>query len=1072
MVGSLPAWDDSPSGPQTIERPRLEGRLADVMSHRLTLITAGAGFGKSTLLRAWSAASSSVIHVLSEDDRSPAILMGSLIDALRTRVPGLAHESAATVDTFAEDGAAAQASVLAEALRKRLTRPLIIMLDEWEAIAGSPGEASVDAFLRQAPSRVRIVLSGRSAPSFRLARLRGQGQILTLGPSELAFTLAETQQMATLHPENLDADLIRDTHEIVAGWPVGVRIALEVMAAAPADDRRAVLERARRPGGPLSTYLAEEALDLEDEADRRLLSAAAPLGGFSTELCVSLGFPDAAKQIDRLMRRGIYLETHDGHYTVMPLVSGFLTSHDQLDPGERRRLAAVASMYHAERSAWTDALHCARFADAADVCLELIDGHGEEVLSTGHARTLLEAAELLPEGMRTARVDRFVAEGLFLTGRWDAASAIFDRLMAGDGAVDPGLAWRAGLVRQLRGDFAGAIERYERAAEDGALADRALALGWWAAALWVAGDVDACRSLTAGALDLATRSGDDRALANAHTAAAMVAAIEDDRRANDAHYLKALDHAIAANDVIQQIRIRVNRSSRHLEEGSYVEAIEEATVALRLAELSGFIAFQALGLLNRGRASLRLGRLDEAVSDFESARRLWDELGSKQVAYALNRLGDVHRIRGDFALARASYEEARSISESAEDRQGLVPALAGLAQVLVADEPENALMIAELGVSSGPVLGHAGALLALGWVHLQRGETEEATEMSDRAAAVARKRRDRAGLAEALELKGIALGQPGQLEESASIWKEVGDPLAHARVELALLEMVGGTPAEAERLAITLQRFGARGPATRAIQLAEAFAVRARPEVEIRTLGGFQVIVEDRPVPITAWQSKKARDLLKLLVARRGRTTHREVIIESLWPEEDPAKTGNRLSVTLTTIRNILDPEHRHDADHFIHADRNTVALSLDHITTDIEIFLSDAQAALDSHRGAPTPASYTLLMRAEAAYVGEFMEEDPYAEWAVSLREEARQTYLSCTRAIAQTATEQGDHEEAARYHLRTLERDPFDEAAHLGLVRSMSAMGRHGEALRLYRRYGERMAELGIEAAPFSPA
>ena len=59
---------------------------------------------------------------------------------------------------------------------------------------------------------------------------------------------------------------------------------------------------------------------------------------------------------------------------------------------------------------------------------------------------------------------------------------------------------------------------------------------------------------------------------------------------------------------------------------------------------------------------------------------------------------------------------------------------------------------------------------------------------------------------------------------------------------------------------------------------------------------------------MAAWQSRKARDLLKLLVARRGHPMTREAAAEAMWPGEDPEPLGNRLSVALSTIRKVLDP--------------------------------------------------------------------------------------------------------------------------------------------------------------------
>jgi DNA-binding SARP family transcriptional activator len=243
------------------------------------------------------------------------------------------------------------------------------------------------------------------------------------------------------------------------------------------------------------------------------------------------------------------------------------------------------------------------------------------------------------------------------------------------------------------------------------------------------------------------------------------------------------------------------------------------------------------------------------------------------------------------------------------------------------------------------------------------------------------------------------------------------------------------------------------------------------PRVAIRSLGVFAVQRGDEVVPAGAWQSRKARDLLKLLVTRRGRPATREALIEALWPEQDPSRTTNRLSVALSTARAVLDPGHRLGPHRFIHADRYTVRLEREQLTIDVERFLEDAQVGLCLFRAGRLGEAAEPLERAEPAYTGDFLEEDLYEDWAVSLREEARAAYVAVASALAELADADGDHAAAIRLRLRVLERDPYDERAHLSLAASLVAAGRHGEARRSYRRYLTRMGEIGVEPAPFPP-
>ena len=220
--------------------------------------------------------------------------------------------------------------------------------------------------------------------------------------------------------------------------------------------------------------------------------------------------------------------------------------------------------------------------------------------------------------------------------------------------------------------------------------------------------------------------------------------------------------------------------------------------------------------------------------------------------------------------------------------------------------------------------------------------------------------------------------------------------------------------------------------------------------VAVQSLGRFRVFRDGTPVPLTAWQSRKARDLLKILVARRGRPTPRDALMEALWPDQSPGPLGNRLSVLLSTVRSVLDPDKRHEADHFVAADRNAIWLQRESLSIDVEEFLGVADASLALARD-NDPEAHSRLVAAESSYLGDFLEEDAYEDWAVGLREETRAIYTEVVRALARGATAHGDADAATRYHLRVLERDPYDEPAHLGLVTALEAAGtaRRGAAV-----------------------
>jgi len=239
--------------------------------------------------------------------------------------------------------------------------------------------------------------------------------------------------------------------------------------------------------------------------------------------------------------------------------------------------------------------------------------------------------------------------------------------------------------------------------------------------------------------------------------------------------------------------------------------------------------------------------------------------------------------------------------------------------------------------------------------------------------------------------------------------------------------------------------------------------------IAILTLGAFRVLQDGELVSLRAWQSKKARTLLKILLARRGRSTTRDLLMELLWPEESSDMVTRRLSVALATVRAVLDPTKRHRPHHFIVGDSDAVRLDLTHLPVDVEQFLVNAAEGLALRHSGRAGEARAMLRTAQALYAGDFLEEDRYEDWAVPLREEARATYISVARALADLAQDSGDPDEAVRYFVRILEIDGWDEGAHLGLVSTLERAGRHGEARRCYRSYLARMEEIGVRASPF---
>ncbi len=1071
----------------SLARPALVARVADVLGRRLTTVIAEAGYGKSTLLSSWWEMAPCAWYTADATDRDMPTLARQLADALRLRVPelrsGLARAIRGVSGPDADQPAHADAlgSRLAQVVHAHVDGDLILIIDDVDELgSANPSARLIEAFCRHAPPRLHLVLAGRSRPLFPVERLRGQGQLLELGGDQLAFSTAEVGELVRQRLGVGMTDLPERLHRLAGGWPAAVILAVEALRETPRASWPAVLDGLDRTRTPLFAYLAEEVFAHQSASVREAVGRLALFDQFTPDLCDAIGMAEARSVVTDLAGQSLFVETRqDGSLALRPLIRDYALHHLPLPTSTARELRLTAAAWLARTGSADAAARMLLAAGAPDQLARLIGDEGATLLAAGHVATVLEACRAIPDALRTAAVEQVEGEARQIQGDWKGALACYERAAGGREALPAPLARRIGLLHYLRGHVDTALAAYRRGLEDREAdpAEMASLLAWTATAHWLRGDVAACRDLAAQALAAAEACGDRRALAAAHTVISMLAALDGDRRANDAHYLLALRAAEEAGDLLQTVRIRTNRASHFLEEGSYPQALQELEVAVRLAELTSFANFHALSLCNRGEARMRMGRLDEALVDLEASRDRYQQIASDMVAYPLSLIGELHRERGNLVQARAAYEEAVSIAEGSGDRQALVPALAGLATVLVGDDPRRASEIARRAVGAGTGLDYVVALLSAGWVAAVAGEREEAARLAAAAAAEARLRRDRAGLADALALTAMSAPRPGReatqhLHEAASIWRDVGNPLGEAKVALALaaLETGSGTSPRRRVAEHRLEELGvhAHGAGGVAAGLLALVGGTESATLRIESLGRFAVIRDGEPVRLSEWQSKRARELLKLLVARRGRPASRGYLMETLWPDEDPEKVANRLSVALSTIRGVLDPRRTTSEGH-LHADKDAVALNLESIDVDLERFLVAAAEGLASARRGDLVTALPALEAAAAAHGGDFLEENPYDDWAITAREEARAGYVAVCRALAAGASKASDPEGAVPHLLRILEIDRYDEQAHLGLVSALVGAGRHGEAHRHYLNYRRAMDDLGVEPAPF---
>lgn len=655
-------------------------------------------------------------------------------------------------------------------------------------------------------------------------------------------------------------------------------------------------------------------------------------------------------------------------------------------------------------------------------------------------------------------------------------------VVAPDGGLLPvALAWRLGYALHQAGSFAGALTVYDRAdpasmsGPEADPVDTAFLLSSKASSLWATGDAAASRQACNEALAAAQACGDDAAVAAAWVSQALVCVLEGDLDANLVAYEKGLAAAERAGDVLIQARIHNNLGSRYNAEGRYLVALPYLDRAIALAEsVSAPPPVRALSLITRSESLLGLGRVEECLAELHLARDLTRTSESPLLGLAVVGIGDANRLCGNATQAAIAYREALVIAERTGNAQVAVPALSGLARAMVVDDVDEAQGLVKRALDQPAAVGQVDPLLAAGWVCLATGDRDAAGEFSRLAVREAGRRHDSRGLAEALELQSLLISGAcalDLLDEAATLWCSTDNAVGIATNQ-ALRARAANDRAHEQAARRRLRALGVRDDAMRIAGPLQALGAIDRARVRIRTLGAFAVLCDGEPVAGSAWQSRKSRDALKILAGRRGRPITRDALAQHLWPDSEGG-SGNRLSVVLSTLRSVLDQGKDQPSDRYLCADRECVRLNTEHVEIDAAVFTQTATGALRALRSGERTDHTDLglveeLERAAAMYTGHYLEDDPYSDFSVDVRDELLSLSLEVKRELALALIGRGEQQRAIPWLVGLIADDPYDEPSHHHLIGALHQARRHGEARRAYRSYSTRMQAIGAPVEP----
>ncbi|WP_285349032.1 LuxR C-terminal-related transcriptional regulator [Pseudomonas sp. ME-P-057] len=425
-----------------VSRPRLCERLSAGLSGRLLLISAPAGFGKSSLAvefcESLPAQWQNLWLGLSHRDSDPGRFLERLLSGLQQFFPQLGGQALGLLKmrqrhqpfAFEEwlDG------LLDElAMHLMLSKPLLLVLDDYHLVQGPVLDRCLQFLLNHLPAGMNILVTSRQRPEWHLARLRLSRQLLELSEQDLRLTDDESLAVLDQQRNSLSDGALRALLQRSEGWVAGLRFWL---LAAHEAGSNALTQELNGGEGLIRDYLLEEVIDCLPADVQAFLYETACLERFSSALCdAARDSHDSVQMLDYLKAHQVFLVPLDEHgrwFRYHHLFSDLLRARagNNVTP-QQRRVHLNACRWFSEQGLLDEAIEQALRAGHLDVAANLVQNLSEEqLLAEQNVGMLLRWKMDLPDSLlvSTPRLIVLYAWALGLACQLDAAEELGNHL--------------------------------------------------------------------------------------------------------------------------------------------------------------------------------------------------------------------------------------------------------------------------------------------------------------------------------------------------------------------------------------------------------------------------------------------------------------------------------------------------------------------------------------------------------------------------------------------------------------------------------------------------------------------
>ncbi|CAG0962814.1 Serine/threonine-protein kinase PknK [Anaerolineales bacterium] len=1017
------------------------------LDKRLTLVSAPAGYGKTSLLIDFAAQCELPCCWLTLDelDRDPQRFIAYVIASLAERFPKFGGQSASmlgSLTSLEQDDMERMLVTLINEAYEQIHEHFILVLDDFHLVDDvQPIQSFLNRFIQLADENCHIIISSRILTSLPdLPLMVAREQVSGLSFSDLAFHVDELQALLAQNSKmHISDDEAQRMIEQTEGWITGLQF-----SGAGGELAKSV----SKTGVGLFDFLGQQVLGRQSPAMQDFLLRTSILEEFDASLCQTVLAPlypepqNWQAWINTAVQNNLFVLPvgADGRWLrYHHLFRDFLRGRfEQLRPNEVKPILSRLGQAYEDLGEWEKAHHIYRKLNDDEILAEMIERASTPMLR--RALVTLESwlGELHPSILRKR----------------------------------PGLLSVRGAITYMKGNLHAGIHLLDQAARifrsERNVAGLTLTLVRRGIAHRFLGNYDAALSDANETIEL-TETRDDLQLLYAE--ALRVKGLVLYRLGQARQSVEILERSLQLytylNDTSSIPILFMETGMVYQAIGNYVEAGNVYEKALRIWQKEGNLSWQANLLNNIGVLLQFQGEYENAAQAFEEGLLCAQRSGYVRMeALIAIGLGDLSTELEDFGVAQSNYNHAERIVREIND--GFLLYYLGMAQAILlvlqgkTKEARQLIKKAASLTQSGDSLYERGLLhFVQGRICIVEGNLPQAvTELEESGRCFFHDGRKMESDANSIWLAGshhqaknivavrqiikTLLGEGGQTSHGILL------AVHQARKWLDGLQRDAEVGRVVGDLLTRASRMAEKMPATRRHLHRTAHVVQIpNPHLIIRAFGKASVSVGGKLLTLSDWQTQSVRDLFFFFLTSEKPLT-REQIGLVLWPDVDePQKIKLRFKNDIYRLRRAVGQEVITYENVLYSFNRN---LDFEYDVEAFETFLARAKSAKVNEE------QVAYYRKAVDLVTGPFLD-DIYADWTIVERERLSQLYLAALQNLAELLQKQARPEQALAVCQRALEYDPTFEAAYSLSMQVHHRMGDRASVIRTYQACAEAL-------------